>query len=136
MSFELTKQVERHLTGDRVAWLTTITPSGWPAPNIIWFTWDGTAITIYSVPDGAKVRHIKANDKVTVHFESDSNDADIVVISGRASVVPDAPLPSAFPGFLDKYQPRIDEMGQTAQWYDDGYSTALRVVPERVRAFG
>lgn len=133
MSFELTEQIKRHLTDDLIAWLTTVTPGGWPAPHAVWFSWDGEAITVYSLTDGAKVRNIEASDKVTVHFNSTADGGDIVVISGRASRVPDAPLPSEFPGFLDKYQARIDAMGQTAQWYDDGFRTALRIIPERAR---
>jgi len=52
-------------------------------------------------------------------------------ISGRAERVPDAPPPSQFPGLLDKYAARIEQMGQTPQWHDDAYGTALRVTPER-----
>lgn len=133
MSFELTEQIERHLRGDQIAWLTTVTPSGWPAPHAVWFIWDGQAIIVYSVNGGAKVRHIEAHDQVTVHFDSGPGAGDIVVISGRASRVQDPPPPSEFPGFLDKYRSRIDAMGQTTAWYDRDFSTALRIVPERAR---
>jgi len=117
MGFELTKQIERHLIGDQIAWLTTVTPSGRPAPRPVWFVWDGEAITIYSLNSGVKQRHITVND--------------IVVISGRAELVPGAPPPSRFPGLLDKYLPAIEAMGYSAQWYDDEYGVALRVIPER-----
>jgi PPOX class probable F420-dependent enzyme len=133
MGFELSEQIERHLIGDQIAWLTTVTPTGWPSPNAVWFVWDGAAITVYSLNTGAKLRHVQASDKVAVHFDSGAGGGDIVVIYGRASVVPDAPPPSRFPGFLDKYLPAIDAMGRTAQWYDDEYSTALRIVPEHAR---
>lgn len=133
MSFELTEQIERHLIGNQTAWLTTVTPSGWPSPHLVWFIWDGDAITVYSVTDGAKVRHIEANGRVTVHFDSGPGGSDVVVISGRAARIPDPPPPSEYPGFLDKYQPRIDAMGQTVAWYDEGYRTALRIIPERAR---
>jgi PPOX class probable F420-dependent enzyme len=134
MAFELTEQIERHLISDRIAWLTTVTPAGWPAPNPVWFVWDGTAITVYSLNTGAKLRHIAANDKVSVHFDSGPGGGDIVVIHGRASLVTNAPPPSEFPGLLDKYLPAIEAMNQTAQWYDDAYGTAIRIVPDRVRA--
>lgn len=133
MAFELTEQIERHLISDQVAWLTTVTPSGWPAPHAVWFVWDGSAITVYSATGGAKSRHIAANDKVSLHFDSGPGGNDIVVISGRAALVPDAPPPSRFPGLLDKYQPAIEAMGSTPQWYDDNYREAIRITPERVR---
>lgn len=133
MAFELTEQIERHLLGDQVAWLTTVSPSGWPTPNPIWFVWDGHEITIYSANDGAKSRHVAASGKVALHFESGPDGFDIVVISGRARLVPDAPPPSRFPGLLDKYQPALNAMGETAQWYDDNYGEAIRITPERAR---
>jgi PPOX class probable F420-dependent enzyme len=131
MGFELTEQIERHLISDQIAWLTTVTPSGWPAPRPVWFVWDGAAIHIYSLTQGAKQRHIAANDKVALHFDSGPGGGDIVVISGRAEVVPGAPPPSLLPGLLDKYAPAIEYMGREPQWYDDEYSVALRVTPER-----
>jgi PPOX class probable F420-dependent enzyme len=91
MAFELTERIERHLTGDLIAWLTTVTPAGRPAPRPVWFVWDGAAIVIYSLNRGAKLRHIQANDQVAVHFNSNADGGDIVVISGRAELVPDAP---------------------------------------------
>src|SRR5215470_6539210 len=103
MGFELTEQIERHLIGDQVAWLTTVTPSGWPAPRPVWFVWDGSAVTIYSLNSGAKQRHIAVNDKVSMHFNAGPGGGDIVVISGHAQLVPGAPPPSRFPGLLDKY---------------------------------
>jgi len=133
MGFELTQQIERHLISDQVAWLTTVSPSGWPAPHAVWFVWDGSAITVYGQNGGAKGRHIAVNDKVTVHFDSGPGGGDIVVISGRARPVPDAPPPSRFPGLLDKYQPAAEAMGRSAQWFDENYSEAIRITPERVR---
>jgi len=130
MAFELTERIKRHLDSDMIAWLTTVTPAGRPAPRPVWFVWDGTAITIYSLNTGAKLRHVQVNNQVAVHFNSDENGSDVVVIGGRAERVPDAPAPSEFPGLLDKYAARIEHMGRTPQWYDDSYGVALRVVPE------
>jgi PPOX class probable F420-dependent enzyme len=131
LAFELTEQIERHLVSDQIAWLTTVTPSGRPAPKPVWFVWDGSVITIYSVNDGAKLRHIEVNDNVSIHFNSNAGGGDIVVISGRAHRVPDAPPPSQFPGLLDKYMPAIMAMSREPRWFDENYGMALRVVPER-----
>ena len=130
MAFELTEQVERRLTGDQVAWLTTVTPEGKPAPRLVWFVWDGTAIIIYSMNGAARLRYIERNPQVTVHFNSVGG-GDVLVISGPAERLPDAPPPSAFPGFLDKYGDLIEEIGETPEWYDNNYGVALRVIPER-----
>jgi PPOX class probable F420-dependent enzyme len=130
MAFELTEQIEKHLGNDKIVWLTTVTPTGRPAPRPVWFVWDGTAFIIYSLPDGAKIRHIAVNDQVSLHFNSSPGGGDVVVISGRAELVRDAPPPSAVPGLLDKYLDVIQAMGYTQEWYD-AYNTAIRVIPER-----
>jgi PPOX class probable F420-dependent enzyme len=129
MAFELTGQIEKHLRDDQIVWLTTVTPSGRPAPRPVWFFWDGTAAIIYSMPDAAKLRHIAANDQVSLHFNSTPGGGDVVVISGRATVSA-APPPSAVPELLDKYLGTITAMGYTQEWYDS-YNTAIRVTPDR-----
>jgi PPOX class probable F420-dependent enzyme len=130
MAFELTGQIEKHLVNDKIVWLTTVTPGGRPAPRPVWFLWDGAAFVIYSQPDGAKIKHIAANDQVSLHFNSTPGGGDVVVISGRAEVVQGAPPPSGVPAMLDKYRDTIQAMGYTQEWYDS-YSTAIRVTPER-----
>jgi PPOX class probable F420-dependent enzyme len=130
MTFELTGQIEKHLVDDKIVWLTTVTPGGRPAPRPVWFVRDGAAFVIYSQPDGAKIKHIAANDQVSLHFNCTPGGGDVVVISGRAEVVQGAPRPSEVPGMLDKYRDTIEAMGHTQEWYDS-YSTAIRVTPER-----
>ena len=130
MAFELTRQIEKHLVDDQIVWLTTVTPTGRPAPRPVWFVWDGTAVTIYSLPDGAKLKHVAANDHVSLHFNCTPEGVDVVVLSGRAEVLQGAPSPSEVPGMLDKYLPRIRAMGYTPEWYDT-YDTAIRVTLER-----
>jgi PPOX class probable F420-dependent enzyme len=130
MAFELTSQVERRLTEDQVAWLTTVTPDGKPAPRPVWFVWDGEAIVIYSMNGAARLRYIERNPQVSVHFNSDGG-GDIVVISGTAERLPGAPPPSEFPGLLEKYGSLMQRMGETPEWYDNNYGVALRVTPER-----
>ena len=131
MGFELTEQIERHLIGDQVAWLTTVTATGRPAPRPVWFVWDGAAITVYSVNGGAKLRHIAVNDSVSLNFNSTPGGGDVVVISGHARIVRDAPPPSRFPGLLDKYMPAVEAMGRPASWFDENYRTAIHITAER-----
>lgn len=130
MAFELTEQIEKHLAGDQIVWLTTVTPSGRPAPRPVWFLWNGTEVVIYSMPHAAKIRHVAGNGHVTLNFNCTPGGGDVVVISGQAEVVNGAPMPSAVPGLVDKYREAIVAMGYTQEWYD-AYSTAIRVTPER-----
>jgi PPOX class probable F420-dependent enzyme len=130
MAVELTEQIEKHLVNDKIVWLTTVTPTGRPAPRPVWFLWDEGAVVIYSQPDSAKLRHIAGNDQVSLHFNCTPGGGDVVVISGRAEVLHGTPPPSAYPGMLDKYRDSITAMGYTQEWYD-AYSTAIRVTLDR-----
>jgi PPOX class probable F420-dependent enzyme len=134
MSFELTEQIEKHLVDDKIVWMTTVTPSGRPAPRPVWFAWDGSAVIIYSQPDVAKLKHIAADDQVSLHFNSTPGGGDVVVLSGRAEVLQGAPPPSAVPRLLDKYLESIQAMGYTPEWYDS-YNTAIRVTLDRAWTF-
>ena len=131
MAFVLTDRIEHHLREDLVAWLTTVTPSGRPMPRVVWLAWNGTQIVVYSQNDSAKLRHIEANDQVTFSFNCSAEGTDVVVIGGRAEMLPDAPPPSQYSGLIDKYAARIERMGQSQEWYDRNYRVALRIVPER-----
>ena|ERR1700761_4259701 len=135
MAFELTEQIEKHLAGDQIVWLTTVTSSGRPAPRPVWFLWNGTDIVIYSQPGTAKIRHLAVNGLVSLNFNCTPGGGDVVVISGQAEVVDGGPLPSAVPELVDKYRDMIASMGHTPEWYDS-YSEAIRVTPDRVTAFG
>lgn len=134
MAFELTEQIEGHLASDQVAWLTTVTPTSRPAPRPVWFLWDGSAITVYSQREAAKLRHIRANDQVTVHFNSTPGGGDVVVISGRAAVDPKAPLPTRAPEYNDKYGAAIEAEGFSPEFLNS-FNVAIRVTPERAWAF-
>ena len=44
-------------------------------------------MTIYSQPNGAKLKHIAANDQVSLNFNCTPDGGDVVVISGRAAAL-------------------------------------------------
>ncbi|HEX6453877.1 MAG TPA: TIGR03667 family PPOX class F420-dependent oxidoreductase [Trebonia sp.] len=133
MGFELTDQVQRHLSDETIGWLTTVTASGRPAPRPVWFTWDGTTITIYSQPNAAKLRHIAANDQVSLHFNQGVGGGDVVVLHGRARRVPGAQQPTKNPYYQEKYAAMIQQEGFTEEFLDS-FSEAIQITPERVWA--
>lgn len=131
MGFEMTDQVRRRLTEDTLVWLTTVSPSGRPAPRLVWFMWTGQDCLVYSQPGAAKLRHIASNHRVTLNFNSDSHGGDAVVLAGRAELGPDAPPPEDLPGLLDKYAGLLDAIGMTAEEFTSSYTVAIRVTLDR-----
>src|ERR687887_13370 len=57
-SNEFAARTAKHLSEDLVFWLTTVTPSGLPSPNPVWFLWDGAStIRTFAMADGARIRN-------------------------------------------------------------------------------
>ncbi len=114
-------------------WLTSVTPAGAPLPNPVWFLWDGDeSVVMYSLP-GARVRNIEANPQVTLNFAGDGRGGDIVVVSGRAAVDPDAPPVNAALEYRAKYDQQIARIGMTPETFAERYSVPLRIQLTRLR---
>jgi PPOX class probable F420-dependent enzyme len=127
----MTGRIRERVETERILWLTTVSPSGRPAPRPVWFVWDGDAFVVYSKPGTAKLRHIDGNDQVALHFNSDHLGRDVIVMTGTAERVRAPVPPSEFPGYLDKYADRFPHIGHDRASYDAAYWVALRITPER-----
>ncbi|MGH3576727.1 MAG: pyridoxamine 5'-phosphate oxidase family protein, partial [Mycobacterium sp.] len=86
MTVELTHEVSSRLQSDHYGWLTTVAKSGRPIPRLVWFYFDGTDLTVYSMPHAAKIAHIKARPQVSLNLDSDGNGGGIIVVGGTANV--------------------------------------------------
>jgi hypothetical protein len=70
---------------------------------------------------------------VTLHFNSDPDGGDVVVITGVAALAPGR-RPSALGAYLDKYEATITgPLGTTVDEIDRTYNTEIRIRPTRVR---
>ncbi|MGH9000632.1 MAG: pyridoxamine 5'-phosphate oxidase family protein [Acidimicrobiia bacterium] len=122
----------RRLAGDHVAWLTTVTDSGAPAPNPVWFVPDDQTVLVFTAP-ARKVHNIEQRPLVSLHFNSDAAGGDVVVLNGRAELDHKNP-PSALGSFVAKYGNAItDELGTTIEEIDATYNTRIRIHPTKVR---
>ena len=110
----------RRLEWDRYGWSTTVAKSGQPVPRLVWFFFDGKDLTVYSMPNAAKVAHIKAHPRVSLNLDSDGNGTGIVVVGGEARV--DA---------VDA-DPLVDEQYQ-AKYHD--YAVSMGMGDEYLAAF-
>lgn len=130
---DIPPEAQQRIATDQVAWLTTITDRGAPAPNPVWFVPDGDDLVVYSEPTSRKVHNIDQRPSVVLHFNSDPDGGEIVIINGTAELTHDQAL-SSQPGFVDKYGGAITGALQTTvEALDATYSTRLRIRPTRVR---
>lgn len=130
---DLPTDARRRIETEEIAWLTTVSASGAPAPNPVWFLPDGDDLVVFAQPGSVKVRNIAARPRVTLHFEThDPAGSDVVVIVGTAGLEAGV-QGSAQPGYLDKYAARMAEIGFTREDLDTGYDTRIRITPTRAR---
>lgn len=130
MSVELTQEVSGRLISDHYGWLTTVAKSGQPVPRLIWFYFDGAKLTVYSMPEAAKVAHIKSHPKVSVNLDSDGNGGGIIVVGGVATVdAVDVDCRDDEP-YWAKYSEEAAKFGLTEAM--GSYSTRLTITPTKV----
>ena len=130
---EFGARVARHLREEIVVWMTTVTPSGAPLPMPVWFVWDGADSVLMFSQDGARIRNIEANPRVTLNFGGDGHGGDIVVLSGRAAVERDTPPADEVPEYLAKYDERIARLGMTPAVFAGEYHVPVRIRLTKLR---
>lgn len=127
------KRVERRLREETVIWLTTVRRDGTPQPSVVWFLWDGESVLMYSRPNQQKQRNIERNPKVSLNFDSDGTGGNVIIITGDAHVVADAPLATEVPEYVAKYAERVKGIGMDAASFAQAYSVAIRITPTDLR---
>jgi PPOX class probable F420-dependent enzyme len=130
---------EDRLRGDEMIWLTTMRADGQPQTSAVWFHWDGTDFLLVSQPAAPKLRNIAGDPRVSLNLNGSGYGTDLVVVEGRAEVVPDyasGPWPerARIDAYYAKYERTLREsLGSTAAEMARAFSTALRITPTRWR---
>jgi PPOX class probable F420-dependent enzyme len=116
-----------------VVWLTTISSKSGPLPMPVWFLWDGAETVLMFSQDGARVRNVQADPRVSLSFDGDGRGGDIVVLTGRATVEPDAPPADRVVAYVEKYGEHIARIGLTPEQFGARYSNPIRIELTRLR---
>lgn len=131
LSTELGLRTAKRLKQEKVIWLTTVSSTGTPQPNPVWFFWDGKSFTIYSQPTSHKVKNIARNPRVSLNFHADSQGGDVIVLTGEASL--DLHPSSHDSRYLEKYREEIPQIGLTPESLAKSYSVQVRIEPSKLR---
>jgi PPOX class probable F420-dependent enzyme len=123
MTAELTQDVSERLKSDRYIWLTTVAKSGQPVPRLVWFYFDGKDLTVYSVPNAAKVAHIKAHPRVSLNLDS--------AVGGEARIDAVDADPIADAQYQAKYHDYAVSMGMTEEFLAT-FTARLKVSIDKV----
>lgn len=127
------------LRNDEMVWITTVRADGQPQTSAVWFHWDGTDFLLVSQPTSAKLRNIAGDPRVSLNLNGTGHGADLVVLEGRAEVVPDyatGPWPdrARIDAYWAKYERTLREvLESSAAEMSSAFTTALRITPTRWR---
>ena len=101
------RHANRRLRQEKITWLTTVDSKNTPQPRPVWFHWEGKTVLIFSERHKAKLRHIAANPRVALNFNSDEEGGDVVVLIGEARILDEPPDPNRVKNYLNKYRAGI-----------------------------
>ncbi|MBI3224787.1 MAG: TIGR03667 family PPOX class F420-dependent oxidoreductase [Mycolicibacterium cosmeticum] len=130
MSAELTNETADRLKTDHYGWLTTVAKSGQPVPKLVWFSFDGSDIVIYTTPTAAKVRHVRNHPQVSLNLDSDGHGGGIIVIGGAARIDAEGVDGREDAPYWAKYEAAAAQFGLTDAM--GGYSTRIKIAVDKV----
>jgi PPOX class probable F420-dependent enzyme len=130
------RAVKQYLENQYVIWLTTVDSKLTPQPRPVWFIWEANSFLIFSQPHAHKVKHIRENPKVALHFNTDEKgDKHVIVFTGEAVIDSNYPPAHEVPAYMKKYESGIIELDNTPVGFSSEYSTAIRITPADVRGW-
>jgi PPOX class probable F420-dependent enzyme len=125
------QEVSDRLESDRYGWLTTVAKSGQPVPRLVGFLFDGNELTVYSMPNAAKIAHIEANPRVSLNLESDGRGSGVIVVGGEARVDAVDANPMADKDYVAKYGEYAKSMGMSDEFLSR-FNTRLKISIDKV----
>lgn len=128
---------KRHLKGEYFIWLTTVDSAGTPQPRPVWFIWEDDSFLIFSQAKAHKLKHIRRNPNVSLHFNSEDEEGDkrLIIFTGTAVIDKNCPPSNKIRAYLRKYKSGIIGMKATPEQFAGEYSVAIRVHPTKVRGW-
>ena len=131
MTVEFTQAVSGRLSSDKYGWLTTVAKSGQPVPRLVWFYFDGTEVTVYSQPNAAKLRHIKAHPRVSLNLDSDGNGSGVIIVGGNARIDAEGANSLEDAPYQAKYREYAASLGFSKEFLT-AFSTRLKISIDKV----
>ena len=122
------REVKKHLKNEYFVWLATVDSKGTPQPRPVWFIWENDSFLIFSQPNAYKVKHLKGNSRVSLHFNTldEAGEKDVIVFTGEAVFDKDVPPAHQVKAYLKKYETGIFGLNMTPEGFSEEYSTEVR----------
>ncbi|MBV6452437.1 MAG: hypothetical protein MHPDNHAH_03194 [Anaerolineales bacterium] len=135
---KLGRLAKKNIKSEYFIWLTTADANGAPQPRPVWFIWEEDSFLIYSQAQAHKVKQIRENPLVALHFNSEDKLGEnrIIVFSGTAKIDKKSQPAHKNRVYMKKYKGGIAGLGATPEQFSGEYSVAIRITPTKLRGWG
>ena len=127
----------KHLKSEYFVWLTTVDSTGTPQPRPVWFIWEKDSILIFSQAKAYKVKHIRNNPNVSLHFNSKDakGEEHLIILNGIAKIDRITPPANKLRAYMRKYKTGIIGLNATPEAFSAEYSVPIRITPTKLRGW-
>ena len=128
---------KKHLKSEYFIWLTTVDSTGTPQPRPVWFIWENDTVLIFSQAKAHKLKHIRKNPNVALHFNTEDTQGDkrLIVFTGTATIDKDRLPANKIRAYIRKYKSGIIDLKSTPDQFGKEYSVAIRINPTNLRGW-
>jgi PPOX class probable F420-dependent enzyme len=128
----------QRLDEERLIWIGTVGPDGFPHAVPVWFLVHDDRILVLSEPKTAKVRNIRANSHALLHLEAGDDGEKLTLLQGTATVS-ETPTPEWLSAigaaYATKYERGLAGLGLTVETMAERYSVVIEFVPVKLIAW-
>lgn len=125
----------KQLHDEQVIWLTTVSKSGTPQPNPVWFQYVDGEIYIYNQPTAVRLKNIVENNRVSLNFNTAPDGEDVTVITGTALIDESFPKLIDNPEYITKYADGLVAINSSPEKMSEEYPEVIRVTPQKLRGW-
>jgi len=128
---------KKHLKSEYFIWLTTVDSNLTPQPRPVWFIWENESVLIFSQAKAHKLKHIKGNAQVALHFNTEDQDGEkrLIIFTGTAKLEKKCPPTHKNRAYMRKYKSGIHGLKSTPEQFGNEYSVAIRITPTKLRGW-
>jgi len=129
--------VHKRLAAEKVVWLTTVSQTGAPQPNPVWFLYnfDDDTVVVYNRADAHRLNHIRARPGVSLNLNSNAGGGAVVVLTGTAERADALPAAHENPDYMAKYGADMERISGSAADFSASYAVPVRIRVASVRGF-
>jgi len=128
---------KKHLKSEYFIWLTTVDSAGTPQPRPVWFIWEDDTILIFSQAKAHKLKHIRNNPNVSLHFntEDEKGEKRLIIFTGTARIDSESLPANKIRAYMRKYKSGIVGLNATPEPFAKEYAVAIRITPTNLRGW-